>query len=68
MTLEQIDLIPNRLLTPGATAELEAWLAERGCSMTLLELEKARRDRGLRRSTHKHPGRKRRTGTERSTT
>lgn len=40
--------IPNRLLTEQNTAGLREWLRTRGTSMTLLELDQERRQRGLR--------------------
>lgn len=48
MTVEQLDRIPNDLLTAKDTNGLVAWLHDRGWRMSLLELDRERRRRGLR--------------------
>ena len=50
MTREQLDLIPDELLTPShrhGADRLISWLWDRGWRMTLLELDQERRNRGL---------------------
>lgn len=51
MTPEQLDSVPTRLLRPNrrhrGCFELMEWLAARGLTMTLLELEEERKRRGF---------------------
>jgi hypothetical protein len=51
MNRQQLDLIPDALLAsnPRSRTDLLAWLHARGWSMTLLELDTERRNRGLSR-------------------
>jgi hypothetical protein len=51
---ERLDLIPDDLLRPGkhACQRLEAWLWERGWSLSLYDLDTERRRRGLIRGGH----------------
>ncbi len=51
MNQQQLDLIPDKLLKPnrfGSVTPLIDWLAERGWSMSLYEVEQERARRGLR--------------------
>lgn len=52
MTREQLDLIPDRLLSAADTRGLLKWLDARGLSMSLLELGAERQARGIQ-NAHK---------------
>lgn len=47
MTGEQLKRIPSHLLAARSTAPLREWLADRGLTLSLLDLDNERRRRGL---------------------
>lgn len=50
MNTERLDLIPDPLLWRRDASDLITWLADRGWSMSLLDLDAERRRRGIRRT------------------